>query len=157
MQSWPTQAEADGFYGNPRGRNGKASKNWEATNLVAITPPFQLHFAGSIIRQFKIHRKCAASLGRVFDAIWQAAGHDQKKIEQWGVSTFGGSYNFRLMRGSNRLSMHSYGCAIDLAPDRFPMGRKLPCFAPEVLAAFDAEGWVNLPRDRMHFQAARVR
>jgi D-alanyl-D-alanine carboxypeptidase len=157
MTIWPTQAEADGFYGNPRGRNGKASKNWEAEHLVSISPPFQMYYAGSAIRHFKIHRKCAESLMRVFAAIWQAAGQDQSKVEAWGVSTFGGSYNFRLMRNSNRLSMHSFGCAIDLAPDRFPLGRKLAGFAPEVLIAFEAEGWVNLPRDRMHFQAARLR
>jgi hypothetical protein len=157
MQNWPTQGEADGYYGNPRGRNGSASRNWEAANLIAFTPPFQMHYAGSTIRHFKIHRKCATSLARVFAAIWQAAGHEQNKVDQWGVSTFGGSYNFRLMRNSNRLSMHAYACAIDLAPDRHVMGRATPSFAPEVLVAFAAEGWVNLPRDRMHFQAARVR
>jgi len=157
MQIWPTQAEADGFYGNPRGRNGKASSDWEASNLVNFAPPFQMHYAGSAIQHFKIHRKCVESLTRVFNAIWQAAARDQNKIEHWGVSTFGGGYNFRLKRGANTLSMHAYGCAIDLAPDRFPMGRSIPCFAPEVLAAFADESWVNLTKDRMHFQAARVR
>ncbi len=157
MQIWPTQAQADGFYGNPRGAHGASSSAWETDNLVSLTPPFQMYYANQPIQHFKIHAKCHDSLVRVFDAIWQAAGQRQILIDHWGVSIFGGSYNFRLMRNSNRLSMHSYACAIDLAPDRFPMGKTTRCFAPEVLAAFEAEGWVNLPKDRMHFQAARLK
>ena len=156
MTDWPLQAEADGFYGNPRGRNGKASPSWESGNLVAITPPFALHFAQMPVTRFKIHRKCAESLTRVFNAIWNAAGQQQAMLDTWGVSTFGGSYNFRLKRNATTLSMHAYGCAIDLAPERFPMGRSEPCFCPQVLKAFADEGWVNLAHDRMHFQAARL-
>ena len=92
----------------------------------------------------------------MFTAIWEASGHDQAKIDEWGVSTFGGTYNFRPMRGSHHLSMHSYGCAIDLAPQRFPMGDRSHKFCDQVCAAFADEGWVNLASDRMHFQAAKV-
>ena len=81
----------------------------------------------------------------------------QDKIDEWGVSDFGGSYNFRLMRGSSHLSMHAYGCAIDLAPERFPMGVGSNKFCDAVCTAFSDEGWVNLPKDRMHFQAAVVK
>ncbi len=157
MNAWPRQAEADAFYGNPRGANGKASHIWEGMNLVNIHPPFQMNFAGTDVKQFKIHRKCAVSLSIVLDEIWKASGQSQAKIDAWGVSSFGGSYNFRLMRGSNHLSMHSFGCAIDLAPERFPMGQSTARFCKEVCEAFAAEGWVNLPGDRMHFQAAFVR
>ena len=157
MQIWPTQAEVDGFYGNPRGVHGAASRTWETQNLASFTPPFQMHYALQPIQHFKIHAKCHDSLARVFALIWQAAGRQQNLIDQWGVSIFGGSYNFRLMRNSTKLSMHSYACAIDLAPDRFPMGAAMPCFAPPVVSAFQAEGWINLPHDRMHFQAARLK
>lgn len=156
MQNWPLQKEADGFYGNPRGRNGKASPLWEMKNLVSVSPPFVMHFADKPVTSFKLHRKCAASLTRVLGAIWLAAKKDQATIDAWGVSIFGGSYNFRLKRGSNTLSMHAYGCAIDLAPERFPMGRSKPTFCAEVLKAFADEGWVNLAHDRMHFQAALI-
>ncbi|MEP6827903.1 MAG: M15 family metallopeptidase [Aestuariivirga sp.] len=115
-----------------------------------------MRYAGHPVASVKIHRKCAASLTRVFSAIWVASGKSQAKIDEWGVSTFGGSYNFRLMRNSSHLSMHSYGCAIDLAPERFPLGSHAHTFAPEVIKAFNDEGWQNLPNDRMHFQAALV-
>ena len=156
MNIWPKQSEADGFYGNPRGRGNQASPTWEKQNLVRLKPPFAMRFSGKPVTSFKIHRKCAESLGRVFDAIWKSAGQDQSQIDAWGVSTFGGSYNFRLMRGSNHLSMHSYGCAIDLSPERFPMGKSDACFCEEVLQAFKDEGWINLAHDRMHFQAALI-
>ena len=154
MTVWPKQSEADAFYGNPRGGNGKASLLWKAQNLTHIAPPFAMNFTGTPVSGISIHRKCADSLARVLQAIWTASDQSQKKIDAWGVSEFGGSFNFRLMRGSSHLSMHSYGCAIDLAPQRFPMGRTTPAFCGEVLKAFADEGWVNLPRDRMHFQAA---
>ena len=154
MNNWPKQSAADAFYGNPRGSNGKASLLWKAQNLTQVTVPFAMHFVGTPVKRITIHRKCAESLLAVLQEIWKASGQDQKKIDAWGVSEFGGSFNFRLMRGSHHLSMHSYGCAIDLAPQRFPMGRTSPTFYGEVLKAFANEGWVNLPRDPMHFQAA---
>ena len=156
MTSWPTQAQADAFYGNPRGPSGKGSPTWAKKNLVRIAPPFKMYFAGLQVNQFKIHTKCAESLSRILNVIWEAAGHNQSIIDTWGVSAFGGSYNFRLMRHSNHLSMHAYGCAIDLAPERFPMGSAAHTFCSEVCGAFSGEGWVNLPHDRMHFQAALV-
>jgi hypothetical protein len=156
MNNWPLQSEATNFYGDPRGCNGKASLLWKAKNLTHIPPPFAMYFAGTPVSGIAIHNKCADSLARVLCEIWIASGKSQKKIDGWGASEFGGSFNFRLMRGSENLSMHAYGCAIDLSPTRFPMGRSAPTFCAEVLKAFADEGWVNLPRDRMHFQAARL-
>lgn len=153
---WPLQKDCDAFYGDPRGGGGHANPTWEAANLTRVTPPFKIYYDGKPVQSVKVHRKCADSLGRVFAAIWKAANQDQAQIDRWGVSLFGGSYNFRLMRGSGHLSMHSYGCAIDLAPERFPMGTHAHTFVPQVIKAFADEGWVNLPNDRMHFQAARL-
>lgn len=153
---WPLQKDCDAFYGNPRGSGGQPNPAWEAANLSHVSPPFRMYYAGKPVQSVKVHRKCAESLGRVFAAIWEAAKHDQSQIDRWDVSLFGGSFNFRLMRGSSHLSMHSYGCAIDLAPERFPMGRHDHTFVPQVIKAFSDEGWENLPNDRMHFQAARV-
>jgi hypothetical protein len=119
-------------------------------------------YADKPISTILVHRKCSESLLRVFDAIWKAADFKQKTVDAWGASVFGGSYNFRLMRGGNRLSMHSWGCAIDLDPARNGFGDSTPHFAqvPQVLEAFASEGWAwggpwGKP-DGMHFQAARV-
>lgn len=158
MNVWPLQRDCDAFYGNPRGANGHSNPNWEAANLTRVTPPFHMFYSGKPVASVKIHRKCSASLLRVFNAIFTVAGENQATVNAWGVSTFGGSYNYRLKRGSNTLSMHAYGCAIDLDPLRHPMRHfpPSPKFDARVIKAFADEGWVNLPNDRMHFQAARV-
>jgi hypothetical protein len=123
-----------------------------------------MYFLGKRIKGMRVHWKCGPSLRRIMDRIWVSAGQRQDLVDLWGVSTYGGGYNFRLMRTSNRLSMHAYGCAIDLDPDRNQLGDTSPAFAdfPMVVEAFEKEGWVWGGRwsgrscDGMHFQAARV-
>ncbi len=160
MSTWPLQKDCDRFYGNPRGANGKPSAKWESENLVSVRPPFKMTYAGKPISGIRVHKKCAESLKRVLARIWEAAGKDQATVDRWGVSIYGGAYNYRLMRGGNSLSMHSWGCAIDLDPARNGLGDQTPHFAnvPEVLAAFAAEGWEWggdwSRRDGMHWQAA---
>jgi hypothetical protein len=171
MTAWPTQSQADAFYGNPRGRGANASPAWEKRSLVQLRPPFRMTFAGKPITSIRIHRKCAPSLGAVLADIWQRSGQRQKLVDDWGASIFGGSYVYRLMRGRNALSMHAYGCAIDLDPVRNGLGDRTPHFSADhpVVLAFRQQGWVwggdwdsdgrisdeGRP-DGMHFQAARV-
>lgn len=172
--NWPTQTSVlsgRSVYGNPRGTNGLSSPKWEAENLVYVKAPFVMTFAGKpLSKGMKVHRHCAPSLGRVMENIWQAAGRKQDIVDKWGVSIYGGGHVFRLMRGGNKLSMHSYGCAIDLDPVRNGMYDKTPNFAliQPVLEAFEDEGWLwggdwngngkvsdeRMP-DGMHWQATR--
>lgn len=156
MNAWPKQRECDAFYGNPRGLNGNASPRWKARNLTTVKPPFRMTYAGAPVTQITVHKRCAESLGRALNSIWMASGRSQAVIDRWGASVFGGTYNFRLKRNSNTLSMHAYGAAIDLDPAKKRMGQSTVRFAPEVVKAFANEGWVNLRNDPMHFQAARL-
>ena len=101
--------------------------------------------------------KCADSLSRVLHAIWTGVGQKPTMIDAWGVSNLAASFNFRLMRDSNaHLRCMPMAVPLIFHPTRFPMGRSAPLFAPKCSKAFADEGWVNLPRDRMHFQAARI-
>ncbi|MCX5880329.1 MAG: M15 family metallopeptidase [Deltaproteobacteria bacterium] len=162
MPQWPHQSEVDVFFGNPRGRDGAASAAWERANIARIQAPWPLvtSWDGASVGGISIHRKCSESLLRVLNAIWDAAGQDVRKIREWGMHFYGGGYNFRLMRGSNRLSMHSWGCAIDFDPAHNTFGDTTPNFAnyPEVLKAFADEQWTwggNWTKpDGMHWQAA---
>lgn len=171
---WPRQSECDAFYGNPRGRNGSFSKSWAKANLVTVSPPFAMVTAWDPkgpVRSIQIHRKCADSLRAILEDIWQSSGKSQKKIAEWGANLFGGSFNFRLMRGSSSLSMHSWGCAIDLDPARNGLGDYTPVLTPDhpVAQAFRRQGWTHgadwngnkkvqdeRRPDAMHFQAATV-
>lgn len=157
---WPLQSQCDAFYGNPR----LNLKLWESKNLTRIEPPFMMAYDGRAIKHIVVHKKCAESLLKVLGKIWDAAEKDQKKINEAGVSIYDGCYNFRNMRGSNRLSMHAYACAIDLDAGRNGLGNPSPRFNryPWVVDAFEQEGWVwggrwsAKRRDGMHFQAARI-
>lgn len=161
---WPLQRDCDTFYGDPRGRDARASSVWEKANLTRIAPPFVMTYAGKPIKTIAIHTRCAASLTRVLAAIWKSAGKDQKIVDVWGASIFAGSYVYRLKRGGSTLSMHSYGCALDLDPARNAFHDETPNFsnAPEVVKAFEDEGWTWGGRwrgracDGMHFQAAKT-
>lgn len=164
MNTWPTQSDVDSFYGNPRGQNGLASKKWESENLVYISTPWKLVTAwdASPVKRIRVHQKCADSLSRVFADLWNAAEQKQATIEAWGLHLFAGAYSFRAMRNSTRLSMHSWGCAIDFDSARNALGDHHPHFATlqPVLDAFAKEGWTwggawKKP-DGMHWQAASV-
>ncbi len=160
---WPLQSACNDFYGNPRGTNGQANPAWEKNNLVLVKAPWQLVLAWEPETRtsgIRVHRKCATSLGRILDVIWEAFGRDEAAIREAGLHLLGGGYNFRVMRGSNALSMHAWGCAVDFDPDRNSLGDKTPAMDRRVIEAFAAEGWEwggawSRP-DGMHFQAART-
>ena len=162
--NWPHQSECDAFYGNPRGRNGQASPSWEKANLVPVIPPFQMTYAGSPIKSFKVHTKCAAAMLAALKTINDICGGDKAKLSACGINIFAGSYNYRLMRGSNHLSMHSYGCAIDFDPARNGFHIPVTNFEkfPFVIKAFEDQGavwggrWSAASRDGMHFQFATL-
>jgi hypothetical protein len=164
MSIWPNQSNVDSFYGNPRGPDGQPSAAWEQKNLILVKTPWQLITAwdSAPVRGIRIHSLCAETLQNILKAIWVAAGQDEHVIKDWGMNLYGGGYSFRLMRGSNRLSMHSWGCAVDFDPERNKLGDTTPNFAncTKVLDAFNAEGWTwgghwHKP-DGMHWQAADV-
>ncbi|HYT43511.1 MAG TPA: M15 family metallopeptidase [Methylomirabilota bacterium] len=165
-QNWPTQSHCDTFYGNPHGHDGHSSPEWEHENLVDFYPPWQMIDEDSkkLVQHFKIHKKCKDSLTRVFERIWEFYGKNQTVIENHHLHWFSGSYVFRSIRGSTRLSMHGYGVALDIASSLNEMGSPwdphhgLPS---QVIKEFEEEGWVWGGRwhgrpDAMHFQAAIV-
>lgn len=164
MPDWPTESEAVSYYGNPEGENGQASPTWEQQNLIYVKTPWRLVTSWSFQEMssgIRIHSKCASSLSAIFDEIWEAAGKSQKQIDEWGMNLCGGGFTFRIKRGSNELSMHAFGCAVDFDPQRNERGNHNPHFGniPEVLDAFARQKWVwggtfSIP-DGMHWQAAK--
>jgi hypothetical protein len=163
MPQWPSQSDVlsnRSIYGDPRGRDRtRMSPAWEAANITTIVPPFRMTYAGTPIKRIRVHKHCAASLSKVLQNLLNAANGKQATLDHWGVSIFGGVVAYRLMRGGSRLSIHSYGAAIDLDPARNGLGDSTPRFAnfPEVLKAFADEGWTWGGKwaraDGMHWQA----
>jgi hypothetical protein len=101
---------------------------------------------------------------RVFRNI--LAEYGEARIAELRLNLFGGCFNVRKMKGGNAMSMHSWGIAIDLDPERnaLRMNRTQATFARPEYEPFwrivEAEGLVSLGRvrefDWMHFQAARL-
>lgn len=163
INSWPNQHDVAAFYGNPDPNgDGVPDRRWEDLNIVTLAPPWRMKLAWAptqTIKSIRVHKLVYPSLSRVLLAMWSAFDHDQARVEAARMHLYGGAYNFRLMRGSAHLSMHSYGCAIDLDPEGNPFGGNVT-MCQQARDAFAAEGWTwggawSKP-DGMHFQGASV-
>lgn len=157
--AWPLQSEASDFYGPPVFAENK---------LVHVALPFTMYMGDIVITRIRIHRRCADSLARVVQTVAGAYSHYPAGAALKGAmnrdhaSEFSGSYAYRTIRGSRALSMHAYGCAVDIAASVNAHHDLKPFFSAEHpwVRAFEAEGWTWGGRwqniDAMHFQAARV-
>lgn len=152
---WPVQADVRKVYGEP------------GANQTLLTLPYPMRLAwdtGTKVTRISIHEMVAPSAGRVLARVLDHYG--PIGIADLGLDLFGGCLNVRAMRGGSALSMHSWGIAIDIDPDRNQLkwGRDRARLArPDGAKWFELweeEGWVSLGRranyDWMHVQAARL-
>jgi hypothetical protein len=146
-------------------------------NIMMINLPYKMYFDGKPVTRMRIHKDSASSLIKAFNEILSFYGADQ--INELGIDIFGGSYNPRPMRGTEErynalisagrieeaskfLSLHSWGLAIDLDPQRNQLKEtsKTARFArpeyAEMIKIFERNGWYSLGKyknyDWMHFQ-----
>ena len=162
---WPSQdvASLNKFYGNPVGKHGQVNRQWEKANLVLVPVPWSMVLAWDFkkaVTSILIHKKCAGSLKTILKAILGEYG-DQEALQEAGLDLFGGSFTYRPIAGSHRLSCHAWGCAIDLDPEHNAMGSHKWKMPKDVVSIFEAQGWNWGGRwkhrpDAMHFQAAKV-
>lgn len=161
---WPNEHnpfEMNNFYGNCNG-GGVVDQNWYARNMVKVIPPFQMVYSGGgLIHSLMFHRKCAAEFAEALQNIKNFYG-SQEAIEAARAHITGGSFCFRLMRGSHsKLSVHSWGAAIDIDPARnpFPAQWRPGMISKNTVKCFTDAGLVwrgaNGDDDCMHFQAVR--
>ncbi len=154
-QKWPKQDYTSmvNFYG-PVGEN-----------QTRVDMPYKLKLAWAPtteLSRITCHQKVANSIHTIFEKTLKSYG--EKDIVRLRLDLFGGCLNVRRMRGGSAWSIHSWGSAIDLDPDRNQLrwGRDQATFARKEYDEFwkivEAEGWVSLGRarnfDYMHFQAA---
>ena len=166
---WPHEDDAslNAFYGNPMGPHGPGDPHWEAENLVLWTPPYPLFFsnaAKSPLKSLRVHKKCKDVFDAAYLDVLKKLG--LKYIQDHHLDISGGTYVPRLMRGSgSRLSVHTWGCAVDMDPARNPWpgqwkndGKHIDHNFAEILIShgFDWRG-DNGDNDPMHFQLARHR
>jgi hypothetical protein len=158
LPRWPRQSDVTSFYGPAGGP--------ECTVGKVISPvPFVLSWdRAKVVRAFGCHRKIEAALNGIFRE--SVAHYGEARFVELGLNIFGGCFNVRKMRNSGAMSMHSWGIAVDLDPDRNQLnwGRDRAVFARPEYEAFwkivEAKGAVSLGRvrnfDWMHFQFATL-
>ena len=145
-----------------------ASPVWFRSSIVYIEPRWEMWMGNIRITRIPFHFKAANALEAVFDEL---AKEGSAYIMEAGLDKFGGSFNYRPMRGGTALSMHAYGCAIDFDPANNGLGDKTPRLAkfPKVIETFYKHGAIwggdwngngdtldERRGDGMHFQFARL-
>jgi hypothetical protein len=154
--NWPTEAQCPKFYG----------KMGENQTQIVLPYPMVLDWApGTRITEMTCHEKVADAMLRVFTKLKGEYG--EEKLRELGIDQFGGCLNVRLKRGSkSSWSIHSWGCAVDLDPDRNQLRwdmKRAQFGKPEYIPMWkiiEGEGAVSLGRargfDPMHWQFARL-
>lgn len=135
MQKWPHDdlQSKIAFYGDPR-------KAGFESNLINIIPPFQMYYDSHPVKTIRVHKKIGTALLLIFNEILDKCEHDQQKVDAIGASAYGGCYNFRPIRGSiKNLSNHAFGAAIDINPQKLPLGSNKK-MDPIISTAFKNQG-----------------
>ena len=134
-------------------------------NQEKIQLPYEMYLAWDTkakIRKISCNKKCAKSLYQIFEKTLKTYGLEE--IARLRLDSFGGCLNVRKMRGGSSWSIHSWGAAVDIDPDRnlLKWSSNKASLAKQEYESFWAivenEGWVSLGREKnydwMHFQAA---
>ena len=164
---WPadSQIALEVFYSKHKlGTTGMPTAAWESEHLTSIKLPYRMTLPWDLsktIGRIRCHNKVGDSLTRIFDRILKHYGSEQE-VKRNRMHLFGGCFAYRPVAGGARLSTHAWGAAIDLDPDRNPLGKEwnsqdgmMPL---TVVGIFEAEGWrwggrFQNRKDCMHFQA----
>ncbi len=152
---WPRGEDAvKCFFGDPRRfqAGSRVDEAWPRAILSTIHLPAPLIFAGRSVHTLSCHYLVRPSLERILTRVRQSGD------EAWAsLSPYAGCYCWRVQRGWDKLSTHSWAIAVDLGVSRNPRGQGWADFPPVVLQAFADEGWthgVGFPvPDPMHWQA----
>lgn len=108
--NWPKQRDCMSFYGNV------------GTNQVKCNLPFPMVLAwdtGTKLTSYSCHKLVKEPMERIWNRVYEHYGYE--KIVELRLNRFGGCLNVRQMRGGSSWSMHSWGIAVDIDPDRNTM------------------------------------
>lgn len=151
----PRQSAVSSFYGQP------------GENQAMLVLPFPMRLAwdlDAVVTKFSCHEKVREALEYVFELTLGHYGIEQ--IRMMRLDLFGGCLNVRSMRGGSSLSMHAWGIAWDMDPDRNQLrwGRDKATLDGAIYDFYwslvYATGAISLGREKnydwMHSQFARV-
>lgn len=152
--------------GNWPKRNTSAMESFfghRGTNQVLLDLPYPMRLSWNLsqtVNRMSCNARIEEPLARIFQKALDHYGMEQ--IKALRLDVFGGCLNVRKMRGGSEWSVHSWGAAVDLDPDRNQLawGRDRAAFAKPEYDAFwgfvEEEGGYSLGRrenrDWMHFE-----
>ena len=129
--------------------------DFESKNIVSFQLPYPMKYGEVPVTHSRCHR---LAVDHFVAALQEVKGlADRNVIHQPDVQEYGGIYNQRSIRGMpSHASTHSWGIAIDLDPERFPLGSKSRLPQP-IIDAFKKFGFTYggdfiSRKDPMHFQ-----
>jgi D-alanyl-D-alanine carboxypeptidase len=135
--------------------DGTICRKWEDLYIGKYVLPFPMKLAwdhSKKVSSIACHVRLVGKFSAVFTDIVDMKLEDK-------VQYYGGCYNFRAKRGSNRYSTHSWGIAIDINPATNRQGTHGD-MDYTVVKIFNAHGftwggsWGMPYTDAMHFQFA---
>lgn len=107
-----TSAQLIKQYGDPR----QDQYAWECKNMTMYDVPIELERFNPVIpKRIYCHRDFAPSLH-----TWLNALADASLIHE--IKTWDGCFNVRNKRGASSLSLHAFGCAVDINASHNPLG-----------------------------------
>ncbi|KAK47785.1 murein transglycosylase [Caballeronia jiangsuensis] len=126
--------------------------DFQARYIVPFELPYPLYFEGKKVLRARCHYLLCDNFIKAFSLL------QERKLDRF-VQNYGGIYARRPIRGqTSHASTHSWGIAIDLEPEKYPLGSK-ERFPPEVVDTFTECGFLyggdfKGRKDPMHFQFA---
>jgi hypothetical protein len=169
--------QINALFGIPYNADGTLNKAWEHANIITVPAPpgWKLYYQNSPtsvvpIAGITMHRLLEGVFITVLNEIWDYAKKQagdtatdadvRNWLHQYRLDITGGGFNFRKSSGDpTKLSLHSYGIAIDWDPLHNPHQKPLIRTLPDWWYAIWANnGWsdgrhFNTP-DPMHVQFA---
>ena len=171
------------IFGVPYLPNMHLNPVWKANNIVEIDLPFPMRIAWDLsktVHSIRVHVKVANSFKQAFSAIWSKARYIVKQkhgfehstefydtealklLRELNLDLFAGAFEFRKMKGSNSLSYHSYGIAVDIDSAHHGQGNVTATFPEWYIECWTTQGftwggnWSGKKRDSMHFEKTKI-
>ena len=155
ISAWPRQSNVPAFFGNV------------GTRQVKCNVPFKMVLAWdpkTTLTSYSCHELVKEPMERIWNRTLEHYGYE--KIVQLRLHYFGGCLNVRKMRGGSSWSMHSWGIAVDIDPDRntLTMNSKQATLSKSSYDKFWQfvydEGAISLGKERdydwMHWQFSKL-
>ena len=160
----PGYSNLNYYYGNPESGDepGILNKFFARDYLTIVELPFPMRLSWRpevSVTRAQLHKLVAPAVVDALIEIQEHRGYDY--LYENGFDYYGGGFNFRLQRGGRKLSIHSWGAAIDVNPHLAPYrqrddnGRWINDQPAFITGAFLSRGFFTYQYDGMHFQGVR--